>query len=452
MASSCLRAHGTHAVLRFLLTPLFIITWTLRLLFDLGVAGNLHALFFVPRFVAFAILLFPTGPLYARLLCRRSTSLFNRYGAHRRQDYDVFLPDSPPRAVVVLISGGAWTLSFKWHGLSCVPTLLAAGYVVVLVDIRQWPIASVTAQVADVRAALIHVGHRVSSGEWGAGLCQYVLAHSAGAHLVALVLLERAGANIGSGGGGGVTSTSARRQPPLPPPPFHPPPPLPPLAAAFLISGAYDIRAFRPHIVRCGLPGSLLDRLFESGDDVYSPTHIVRAHAEHTLMVALATPPRPAAVRSFLSSVLAAVDETPEDLLMSASQPPPRTPDRAALSAYAPPQHVTPSLTTLLKECRLHLIHGALDWCVPSEQSVHFHSVLVGAGVAASLRIADADTHTSLLVESPLCGAPSALDDVRAAIEVNCVKLGIATPVPSVRAEAPLSAFYTSLVAIVNPF
>ena len=440
--------------LRYLLTPFFLATWALRLLLDLGLAGNLHALLFVPRFIAFACLLLPIGPLYCRMLCRRTTRLFIRYGAHRRQDYDVFHPNGPPRAVVAIISGGAWTISHKWHGLSCVPTLLAADYVVVLIDIRQWPIASVTAQVADVRAAIISVGGRVQSGEWGAGVRQYVLAHSAGAHLVALALLERAGANIGGDGVGGTymsPSGSRSSASHLPTIPFHPPV-LPPIAAAFLVSGAYDIRAFRPHLVRCGLPHGYLDHVFESDDEIFSPTQIVKAHAERALMMALATPPRLSSSRVFLSSMLAVVDETPEDLLMSEQTAVPRTPDRTALFSSAAPKHVNPCLTTLLKDCRLHLVHGALDFCVPHEQSVAFHRALVDAGVNASIRIAEEDSHTSLLVESPLSGAPSALDDVRASIEADCVKFGITAPSQSVRAEAPLSASYVALVAIVNPF
>ncbi|MRW87749.1 alpha/beta hydrolase fold domain-containing protein [Pseudoduganella sp. FT26W] len=112
------------------------------------------------------------------------------YGAHRQQRYDVYLPANAERApVIFMVHGGAWRTGDKASAAvvqNKVRRWTARGIIVVSVNYRLLPGASVAAQAADVAGALAAVQGKAAG--WGGDRGKFVLmGHSAGAHLVALL-------------------------------------------------------------------------------------------------------------------------------------------------------------------------------------------------------------------------------------------------------------------------
>lgn len=119
------------------------------------------------------------------------------YGPDPRQRLDVYLPATTPVAgVVFMVHGGAWRTGSKTApGVVTrkVQRWLPRGVAVVSINYRLLPQASVSAQANDVRAALAFA--QAHAGSWGVPAERFVLmGHSAGAHLVALVSANPAGA------------------------------------------------------------------------------------------------------------------------------------------------------------------------------------------------------------------------------------------------------------------
>jgi acetyl esterase/lipase len=120
----------------------------------------------------------------ARLLADQS------YGNHRLQHYDVYLPSNAQRApVIFMVHGGAWRAGDKANAQvvqNKVRRWTARGVIVVSVNYRLLPGASVAAQAVDVAAAL--AAAQAQAASWGGDRSKFVLmGHSAGAHLVALL-------------------------------------------------------------------------------------------------------------------------------------------------------------------------------------------------------------------------------------------------------------------------
>jgi acetyl esterase/lipase len=117
-----------------------------------------------------------------------------RYGALPEQLLDVYLPEEPgPAPVVILLHGGYWRQAFdRTHTRPLAEALAGEGFVVVMPEYRRigggggWPTT-----FDDVRAALAHVGEvaaglpgRVASGD----AC--LVGHSAGGHLALWAALQ----------------------------------------------------------------------------------------------------------------------------------------------------------------------------------------------------------------------------------------------------------------------
>lgn len=112
------------------------------------------------------------------------------YGNARAQRMDVYRPDAPHGApIIVMVHGGAWMLGDKRSSGVVEPKAThwkQLGYVFVSVNYRLWPEANPVDQARDVASALAYV-QRHASG-WGGDPARIVLmGHSAGAHLVALL-------------------------------------------------------------------------------------------------------------------------------------------------------------------------------------------------------------------------------------------------------------------------
>ncbi|MES2349443.1 MAG: alpha/beta hydrolase [Pseudomonadota bacterium] len=125
-----------------------------------------------------------TLPGGVRLLADQS------YGAGRLQRYDVYLPPRAGHApVIFMVHGGAWRTGDKANAQvvrNKVSRWTARGIIVVSINYRLLPEASVAVQAEDVAGALAAV--QAGASGWGGDRDKFVLmGHSAGAHLVALL-------------------------------------------------------------------------------------------------------------------------------------------------------------------------------------------------------------------------------------------------------------------------
>lgn len=59
----------------------------------------------------------------------------------------------------------------------------------------------------------------------------------------------------------------------------------------------------------------------------------------------------------------------------------------------------------------MHLVHGTGDKSVPSQVTLDFHDALLSANVQCSRCLHEGKTHTSYLIEDPMCGGCDMLMD-----------------------------------------
>jgi acetyl esterase/lipase len=129
---------------------------------------------------------------------RRHTNL--RYGAEPQHRLDVYVPDkaSPgPRPLVVFWHGGRWSFGDKSDYRFVGAALAELGYVTIMPNYRLYPEVKMPGFMDDAaRAASWASAH---GAEYGADPDRlYLMGHSAGAHLAALVTLDpRHFANLG---------------------------------------------------------------------------------------------------------------------------------------------------------------------------------------------------------------------------------------------------------------
>lgn len=125
------------------------------------------------------------------------------YGEHRRQRADVYRPGGMAQAapVVVFFYGGSWQSGERGRYRFIGEALASAGLMVVVPDYRVWPEARFPEFVEDGARAVAWV--RAEIGRFGGdpGLI-YLMGHSAGAHIAALLALDPrhlAGAGVDRG-------------------------------------------------------------------------------------------------------------------------------------------------------------------------------------------------------------------------------------------------------------
>lgn len=114
-------------------------------------------------------------------------------GSTARQTLDIYAPagKGTDRPIVVWVHGGAWRLGDKAHVGEKPAAFNARGYVLVSVNYRLQPEVDVQAQAADVARAVAWV--RKHASEFGGAANRvFLLGHSAGAHLAALVATDPA--------------------------------------------------------------------------------------------------------------------------------------------------------------------------------------------------------------------------------------------------------------------
>ena len=100
------------------------------------------------------------------------------YGPSPREKLDLFLPEAPPRGVVVFVHGGYWHLFSKAHWSHLAAGPLARGFAVAMPSYTLAPAARLTEITAEIARACWFVGTRVAGP-------MVVTGHSAGGHLSA---------------------------------------------------------------------------------------------------------------------------------------------------------------------------------------------------------------------------------------------------------------------------
>ncbi len=100
------------------------------------------------------------------------------YGPADRQRLDLFLPESPPRGVVVFVHGGYWHLFGKAHWSHLAAGPLARGFAVAMPGYTLAPAARLTEITAEIARACWFIGTRVPGP-------MVVTGHSAGGQLAA---------------------------------------------------------------------------------------------------------------------------------------------------------------------------------------------------------------------------------------------------------------------------
>jgi acetyl esterase/lipase len=113
------------------------------------------------------------------------------YGPRPRQQLDVYAPRSPaaPRPVVVFFYGGSWQNGDRANYLFVAQALTSRGYVAVLPDYRTYPETVFPGFVDDAAAAVRW--SRDHAREFGGDPSRlFVMGHSAGAHLAALIAID----------------------------------------------------------------------------------------------------------------------------------------------------------------------------------------------------------------------------------------------------------------------
>jgi acetyl esterase/lipase len=111
------------------------------------------------------------------------------YGALPRQTLDVYTPKAEARAIVLFIHGGGWVTGARWHYALLGHTLTQQGFACVVPDYHLYPQARFPSFVEDAARAFKWT-HEHAAEIGGRRLPIFVMGHSAGAHIAALLALD----------------------------------------------------------------------------------------------------------------------------------------------------------------------------------------------------------------------------------------------------------------------
>jgi acetyl esterase/lipase len=128
-------------------------------------------------------------PSFGRYL--RSADL--PYGPEPRQQLDVYGPEGAtagPRSVIVFFHGGSWSTGSRYQYRFVGDRLAAQGFIAVLPDYRLNPAVSFPVFMDDAARAVAWTLHNID--RYGGDPARvFVMGHSAGAHMAALLALDR---------------------------------------------------------------------------------------------------------------------------------------------------------------------------------------------------------------------------------------------------------------------
>jgi prenylcysteine alpha-carboxyl methylesterase len=209
--------------------------------------------------------------LKSRFLSRKQKLLSFRYADKPRNFLDVYLPDVDgenesevpnPRAVVIFLSGGGWTIGYKDWGSWIGMMLSKLGVIVVIPDYRNYPQTTIDGMMEDVTNAVQWTIDCIAN--WGGDIQQiHLVGQSAGAHLAAISLLDAAAKMS-------MTDTEALR-------PWSPSQ----LKSFIGISGVYDLEGLCKYHLGRGLELSgLLGKIMKNDISKYSPCQMIKDISE----------------------------------------------------------------------------------------------------------------------------------------------------------------------------
>jgi prenylcysteine alpha-carboxyl methylesterase len=252
-----------------------LLLWALR--------TSTHWVFLMFRLIAFVVLLMPAF-LQATAYCwlHPSVDNFVRYGPKRRNLMDIyklkqeFVNSGEARPVVVFMTGGVWIIGYKMWGMLMGALLQRLGILLIVPDYRNFPQVRANEMLDDTALAV----------QWCFDNCAdyggdpkrlYLVGQSAGAHLLAQVLLQRC-----------VTQESSQQCSAAPKNPTWQ---LRDVRAFMGISGPFDLVGMTDHFHSRGLDRRLLSSIFEHRVTDFSPVEVARTWAKQGQHYARRLPP-----------------------------------------------------------------------------------------------------------------------------------------------------------------
>jgi prenylcysteine alpha-carboxyl methylesterase len=251
-----------------------LLCWTVPLLLWDGIRLTCFVICLTPGFVRFTWYYFVaahrTSIRFGSQSCRQTLDIYCIKPAPV-QDEDISLVGVP---VLVFYTGGAWIIGYKMWGCLLARALTAAGIMVVIPDMRNYPWASVPSMVEDVELSVEWT--RKNIAEYGGDPDKIVLAgQSAGGHVVCTALLrmamqlqqlERDKAEITENDDSNQTKLEEVNNTDMDQPWS------PTTIKGFLsLSAPYNLDAMQESFLRHGLGRELVERIFGGETEEYDP-------------------------------------------------------------------------------------------------------------------------------------------------------------------------------------
>jgi len=312
-----------------------------------------------------------------------------RYGSEPRNCLDVYVPrlrwltQKGPRPVVVYVTGGAWVIGYKAWGALVGRRLSQRGVLVFCLDYRNFPQGTALDMLEDVNRGI----------SWVLERCQYfggdpervhLVSQSAGAQIAGLALIKQAMKSCGRKVRHGAS------------------PPWDPLQIKGFVgvSGAYDLQELQKHLHGRGMYESLFRDIFTlDGRVAYkdlSPSYAVLELTSEEWRV------------------------LPPMLLLHGTHD--RTVPPHIAQKFFRALKVSPGAIVLLSPGTLLESSATLN--IYSQETLTANIVdQKSGGRLVELKLLEGKTHTSPIVEDPLCGKDTMLDEILSSIqgeEVRC--------------------------------
>lgn len=181
------------------------------------------------------------------------------FGDQPRNRLDLYLPKdtSSPKPVVAFVTGGAWIIGNKAWGSLLGQQLSERDIMVACIDYRNFPQATISDMVKDSSQGISFVFNHIA--EYGGDPTRiYLVGQSAGAHIAACALVDRA---IEEAGEGETSSWSVSQ-----------------LKAYFGLSGGYNLLNLADHFHTRGLYRSLLLSIMDGEQSLqrFSPEIVIQ--------------------------------------------------------------------------------------------------------------------------------------------------------------------------------
>lgn len=216
-----------------------------------GVQLLLYVLFLLPAFLQFGWFYVSCGRLSRRYKSDSCRNTLDIYGHHvTSADSNGVVSSSPLKPVILFCPGGAWLIGYKMWGALLAKVMIPFGIMVVIIDYRNYPLATVPTMVQDAEDAIQWTLDHVR--DYGGDPTKLVLVgQSAGGHVCAMVLLRTAL---------GLSTT-----------PFAPS-----AVCGFVsLSAPYDLDVMRATFRKHGMSQGFMLSLFGSDLTSYSPLALV---------------------------------------------------------------------------------------------------------------------------------------------------------------------------------